>query len=287
MLCCCSSSKITSSVCFAIFIAAVLFLSACLKLACCMRTSPSSSSSQSRHLPPTFVVSLTNSPIPLLSTNVTLPSSCPGRKSKSSTGRPQQQASAIVPGPALVTRTSAAIIHSSMFDTNPRMRMSHSVSPCFTFSASHVSCFCSFSFFPQMITICSFCILPLDLRAKKDMAHSLSLPIPSPPPIRMTTRQSCLSSSLSRISSLFFLLESMFQKPLRSGSPQTETCSSFSPNSNACAFISSIGTNILSSPLLNHQGCASPRSVTTVTKGIRLPSFMWLDVALGADCKMG
>jgi len=34
-----------------------------------------------------------------------------------------------------------------------------------------------------------------------------------------------------------------------------------------------VGTKRRFNPLLNHQGCASPKSVTTVTKGILRPSF--------------
>ena len=53
------------------------------------------------------------------------------------------------------------------------------------------------------------------------------------------------------------------------------------------SLITSVGTNRRSSPLLNHQGCASPRSVTTVTNGIRRPFFKWLEVARGADWRIG
>lgn len=45
--------------------------------------------------------------------------SCPGRKVLSMMGSPRIIASAIVPGPALVTMQSTAPIHSSMLDTKP------------------------------------------------------------------------------------------------------------------------------------------------------------------------
>jgi hypothetical protein len=53
------------------------------------------------------------------------------------------------------------------------------------------------------------------------------------------------------------------------------------------AFISGVGTNNFATPLLNHHGWASPRSVTTVTKGTRRPLMTWVEVARGADCSMG
>jgi hypothetical protein len=52
------------------------------------------------------------------------------------------------------------------------------------------------------------------------------------------------------------------------------------------SFISFVGTKRRFRPLLNHQGCASPRSVTTVTNGILRPFLRWLDVARGADCSI-
>ena len=48
-----------------------------------------------------------NSPKPDDMTNGMLPYSCPGRKLESIVGRPRIVASAMVPGPALVTITSA------------------------------------------------------------------------------------------------------------------------------------------------------------------------------------
>mmetsp|Transcript_13702 Transcript_13702/g.39308 ORF Transcript_13702/g.39308 Transcript_13702/m.39308 type:complete len:211 (-) Transcript_13702:147-779(-) len=53
-------------------------------------------------------------------TKSTFPSSWPGRNEVSMTGSATEAASAIVPGPALDTNTSAATIYSAMLDTNPR-----------------------------------------------------------------------------------------------------------------------------------------------------------------------
>src|ERR1019366_6806007 len=48
------------------------------------------------------------------------PRSWPGRYQVMRRGSPAQRASAIVPGPALVTTTSGAVIHSAMLVPNPR-----------------------------------------------------------------------------------------------------------------------------------------------------------------------
>mmetsp|Transcript_14983 Transcript_14983/g.34288 ORF Transcript_14983/g.34288 Transcript_14983/m.34288 type:complete len:337 (-) Transcript_14983:728-1738(-) len=64
------------------------------------------------------------SPNRLSKTTSTLPASCPGRKLVIITGRPTAAASAIVPGPAFDTRTSAATMYSGMFVRNPSGMMS-------------------------------------------------------------------------------------------------------------------------------------------------------------------
>mmetsp|Transcript_17270 Transcript_17270/g.22454 ORF Transcript_17270/g.22454 Transcript_17270/m.22454 type:complete len:205 (+) Transcript_17270:401-1015(+) len=53
-------------------------------------------------------------------TKSAFPSSCPGKKLVSMTGKPTAAASAMVPGPAFVTNTSEAAIYSAMFVINPR-----------------------------------------------------------------------------------------------------------------------------------------------------------------------
>mmetsp|Transcript_5771 Transcript_5771/g.8509 ORF Transcript_5771/g.8509 Transcript_5771/m.8509 type:complete len:228 (-) Transcript_5771:1063-1746(-) len=58
-----------------------------------------------------------NSPSRTIST---LPASCPGKKLVIMTGRPTAAASAIVPGPAFDTKTSAATMTSAILSTNPR-----------------------------------------------------------------------------------------------------------------------------------------------------------------------
>ena len=68
----------------------------------------------------TFDGVLQKSPNPADRTTSTLPASCPGRKEVSIMGRLSAAASAIVPGPAFVTRTSAATIHSAMFFTKDK-----------------------------------------------------------------------------------------------------------------------------------------------------------------------
>mmetsp|Transcript_21308 Transcript_21308/g.46527 ORF Transcript_21308/g.46527 Transcript_21308/m.46527 type:complete len:209 (+) Transcript_21308:348-974(+) len=56
-------------------------------------------------------------------TTSTLPASWPGRKLVIRTGRPTAAASAIVPGPALDTKTSAATMYSGMLVRNPSGRI--------------------------------------------------------------------------------------------------------------------------------------------------------------------
>eukprot|EP00540_Astrosyne_radiata_P005703 CAMPEP_0116826158 /NCGR_PEP_ID=MMETSP0418-20121206/2373_1 /TAXON_ID=1158023 /ORGANISM="Astrosyne radiata, Strain 13vi08-1A" /LENGTH=95 /DNA_ID=CAMNT_0004454761 /DNA_START=172 /DNA_END=459 /DNA_ORIENTATION=+ len=68
----------------------------------------SSSSNHDATLAAISVGFLQKSPKPDSKTTSTLPASCPGRKLVSITGNPTAAASDIVPGPAFVTRTSAA-----------------------------------------------------------------------------------------------------------------------------------------------------------------------------------
>mmetsp|Transcript_20950 Transcript_20950/g.67698 ORF Transcript_20950/g.67698 Transcript_20950/m.67698 type:complete len:206 (-) Transcript_20950:764-1381(-) len=123
-----------------------------------------------------FLGFLTKAPKPLPSTNLTLPYSWPGRCELRRQGRPRVAASAMVPGPALVTMQSAAAIHSSMFCTKPRI-------VGFTFGGQSRASRSAFtaSFLPQTTTRPASS--PASPRSSPQAIATLAMPpTPSPPP---------------------------------------------------------------------------------------------------------
>jgi hypothetical protein len=64
------------------------------------------------------------------------------------------------------------------------------------------------------------------------------------------------------------------QNPLLIGRPYCTILDLSTFLSSAAFFNTSEGTKHLSTPLLNHEGWAPPRSVTTVTKGVVLPTLL-------------
>mmetsp|Transcript_11411 Transcript_11411/g.36448 ORF Transcript_11411/g.36448 Transcript_11411/m.36448 type:complete len:201 (-) Transcript_11411:752-1354(-) len=179
------------------------------------------------------------------------------------TGSPRVQASAMVPGPALVTITSAADIHSCTFETKPSTRTSN---PSGQLRALRF--LLAFSFLPQMTTSCE--AVPPRVAARRRpvaTATCCSRPTPSPPPMTSTVRASGRRPRASRTSRR--VLGSAVQKSRRSGSPYMWIADSRTPQRRARSRRPSEGTKTRSASGWNHIGCAPPRSVTTVTKGMR------------------
>mmetsp|Transcript_24262 Transcript_24262/g.71257 ORF Transcript_24262/g.71257 Transcript_24262/m.71257 type:complete len:204 (-) Transcript_24262:761-1372(-) len=170
-------------------------------------------------------------------------------------------ASAMVPGPALVTIQSEAAMRSSMFETNPRTSTSTPAD-----QALLSSCCLAFSFFPQTITSCDSGTSPL-LPSSASMASvTLTMPpTPSPPPTTRAVGTPFFSPRTWRISSLE--RDSCSQNPERRGSPCKRSCSGAMPQLRAICRTGSDGTKQTSTLGSNQVGCAPPRSVTTVTKG--------------------
>mmetsp|Transcript_24824 Transcript_24824/g.57029 ORF Transcript_24824/g.57029 Transcript_24824/m.57029 type:complete len:313 (-) Transcript_24824:726-1664(-) len=231
---------------------------------------------------PIFLGSLLKSPNPASITYGTFPASWPGRKPESIVGSPTMAASAIVPGPALVTRQSDAIIHSSMFDTKP-------FTTTFT-SPFHLrlrSAFATFSFFPQITTIW---VGPSSLPRLSPTATATPCrpPTPSPPPATSTVRTSLRPSLALTFLLPFFFLDAASQNPERTGRPCFLIWSGLRPRRRAMLSISVLGTQHLSTSLLNQRLCAPPRSVTTVTKGIlRAPPPMFFRIRRGTSWQRG
>mmetsp|Transcript_7683 Transcript_7683/g.18117 ORF Transcript_7683/g.18117 Transcript_7683/m.18117 type:complete len:235 (-) Transcript_7683:584-1288(-) len=159
--------------------------------------------------------------------------------------------------------TLAAAIHSCTFETKPRT---------FTCTCSgHLRrerCRLTFSFFPQMTTSCAGApprpepsLLPMAL------ATCSSLPTPSPPPMTRTVRRSGSRPRASRTSARN--LGSGLQNARRSGRPCIWMADARTPQRSAKSRTLSEGTKTRSASGWNHMGCAPPRSVTIVTKGIR------------------
>mmetsp|Transcript_22059 Transcript_22059/g.61798 ORF Transcript_22059/g.61798 Transcript_22059/m.61798 type:complete len:225 (+) Transcript_22059:382-1056(+) len=166
------------------------------------------------------------------------------------------------PGPALVIRMSALVMYSSTFGTKPRIwtwrllfstRMSfHSSNAC-----------CTSSLRPHMTTIWLRRQWPK--LSPTAIATSLTLPKPSPPHIISTTLASFSKSKPNFSRRTRLQRRSSCQKPSRTGNPQSRMRSSGTPRRIANFKISSLGTNSLSTRGSNHERCADPRSVTTVT----------------------
>mmetsp|Transcript_72380 Transcript_72380/g.189705 ORF Transcript_72380/g.189705 Transcript_72380/m.189705 type:complete len:243 (+) Transcript_72380:668-1396(+) len=168
----------------------------------------------------------------------------------------------MVPGPALVTITSHAAIHSSMFDTKPTMWARTLSGHWVALSLAR-----AFSFLPQTTT--RFVTFSKDSPISRPMAFATccSFPTPSPPPTTSTVSASLCSPSSSRTCSRERF--SGFQNSRRKGRPYMWIAESRIPMRRAWAFRSTEGTNTRSASGWNHIGCAPPKSVTTVTKGMR------------------
>lgn len=164
------------------------------------------------------------------------------RKENIMQGSPQMEASAIVPGPALVTKTSEAFIHSSMLLTKP-------CTFTLTFSphAKPSSCCLASLLLPHTTTICDFDVLrPNSFPSCLEM--STSPPIPSPPPTTKTTGKSVSKQSVCRIRCLSSPppLFSVAQNPFRMGKPYCTICEDCKPRFLAALLSASEGTKHLS-----------------------------------------
>ena len=193
-------------------------------------------------------------PAPSFTTKSTLPSSCPGILLYRMIGRPLMQASLIVPGPALVTRTLDACINSGMVRTKPYTDTG-------TFHRWLSSRFFNSRLRPAMITIATF-------RLASFMACAVfsNGPMPSPPPtIRIT--------GISRGQPIFLRISlaasCSWQNLSATGSPITWIFSGEIPNSIPFFRASSVGTMIRSARLSNQKACVETMSVTTVMNGMR------------------
>mmetsp|Transcript_23859 Transcript_23859/g.94623 ORF Transcript_23859/g.94623 Transcript_23859/m.94623 type:complete len:298 (-) Transcript_23859:897-1790(-) len=199
-----------------------------------------------------------------------------------SVGRRRVEASAIVPGPALVTMQSAAAMYSSMFVTKPRMRASTEAGHACASSSRFAS-----AFLPHTTTSVVLAVRRVardgaaaastssssSSWAPSSVAISLARremrPTPSPPP---TTRAVVWSAGRSRAARRSALGRgSGCQKASRSGRPCWRILCSGTPTRRATLRTASDGTKHASTRLWNHVGCAEPRSVTTVTKGVVRP----------------
>mmetsp|Transcript_43912 Transcript_43912/g.107781 ORF Transcript_43912/g.107781 Transcript_43912/m.107781 type:complete len:238 (+) Transcript_43912:499-1212(+) len=173
-------------------------------------------------------------------------------------GSPQMSASAIVPGPALVTIQSATSMYSLILLTNP--------STCT--STSHRRARNSANkraFRPHIITICTSSRASANLPA---MATAIcpNLPTPSPPP---TSRSVIFSGQRpnSLLRSAGSPKPAIDQKPCRTGRPYSRIRVSSIPTSLASARTGSDGMYRRCVLGCSHMGWAEPRSVTTVTNG--------------------
>mmetsp|Transcript_23670 Transcript_23670/g.73966 ORF Transcript_23670/g.73966 Transcript_23670/m.73966 type:complete len:216 (+) Transcript_23670:208-855(+) len=199
-----------------------------------MRFSFVRSASHAASVAPIFRGFLINAPKPLSTTKSTLPASWPGRWDDRRHGKPQQAASAMVPGPALVTIQSAAAIHSSMFSTKPRIVASTPSGHARPSNSAFTS-----AFFPQTTTTPAFWS---DNASPTAFATRPIPPTPSPPPTinavgRSGSRPSVsLSSALDRAS--------FSQKPSRSGRPRRRILSSSRPQRFAMVSSAGDGTNV-------------------------------------------
>mmetsp|Transcript_21604 Transcript_21604/g.40652 ORF Transcript_21604/g.40652 Transcript_21604/m.40652 type:complete len:233 (-) Transcript_21604:801-1499(-) len=172
---------------------------------------PSPSSSHSFASLPISAGSLTYFPHPSSSTRLIFPSSCPGRKLYIMMGSPQTLASAMLPGPALVTIKSAEFMYDGIEGVYPVTRTSP-LEPCrpsrFFFASALL---------PQ-ITVTLARPLRLEMHA---LAVSTIPPMPSPPPTINT-----LGLEGSRLRSvLYSALSFEGSKPDLMGKPMTSTFS--------------------------------------------------------------
>jgi hypothetical protein len=177
-------------------------------------------------------------------------------------------ASAIVPGPALVTKVSDARIHSSMLFTNPLTKTLTPGPHCWLDNSS-----CADLLFPQTTTSWYDGEEPLPPSfSPRALAISTMPPIPSPPPTTSTAGNSSSNPSCDRrfaerswgaalSSSPPFLrnflrnpegasgelsASSCAQNPFRIGRPYCTICELFSPRDCAFSFSTSDGTKHLS-----------------------------------------
>mmetsp|Transcript_25519 Transcript_25519/g.71777 ORF Transcript_25519/g.71777 Transcript_25519/m.71777 type:complete len:224 (+) Transcript_25519:64-735(+) len=187
---------------------------------------------------PIFAGFLTNAPKPFSTTNFTLPASCPGKWEDNKQGKPRVAASAIVPGPALVTMQSLAAIHSSMLSTKPRI-VGFTLSGHCLSSSSFFTC----AFLPQTTTSPdgSFASPRASPRAVATLAMP---PTPSPPPTTNAVGTPVVSPNLLRVASLIFSEPARSQKPSRSGRPRLMILSSGTPHLEAIFSKASEGTNV-------------------------------------------
>ena len=145
------------------------------------------------------------------------------------TGRPRAHASAIVPGPALVTKQSATAIHSSMLLTKPQTLTE--TPSCHVVDSSPVR---ATSFLPHTTTIWRLSpLLALPAasmsaprRAPMACATVSMPPTPSPPPTTSTVGVSSSMPSSVRISARE--RASGRANPTRRGNPCWRTCASVS-----------------------------------------------------------
>mmetsp|Transcript_104868 Transcript_104868/g.327008 ORF Transcript_104868/g.327008 Transcript_104868/m.327008 type:complete len:204 (+) Transcript_104868:276-887(+) len=126
----------------------------------------------------------------------------------------------------------------------------------------------AFSFLPHTTTSCEAGPPKAEAICRPTaVATCCSRPTPSPPPMTRTVRTPCFRPRASRTSSRD--RGSGLQKSRRKGSPYMWIDESRTPHCRARSRRGSDGTNTRSASGWNHIGCAPPRSVTTVTKGIR------------------
>mmetsp|Transcript_4216 Transcript_4216/g.10861 ORF Transcript_4216/g.10861 Transcript_4216/m.10861 type:complete len:411 (+) Transcript_4216:188-1420(+) len=221
-------------------------------------------------------------PKPASATKSTLPASCPGRNDESTVGSPIAAASAIVPGPALVTSASAAAMYRSMSVTYPRARARTPSGKACAPTAARAA-----SLRPHTTTICA----PPGMRPSAlpvADATSASPPMPSPPPTTRTVGSEESRLSWARTAPRSPTPVRPRAKAGRMGSP---CCTSWSSRSPACVASSrnaSLGTKQASTSRWNHVGCAEPRSVTTVANGVvREPPSRRASARSGAPWRSG
>mmetsp|Transcript_45191 Transcript_45191/g.76807 ORF Transcript_45191/g.76807 Transcript_45191/m.76807 type:complete len:218 (+) Transcript_45191:796-1449(+) len=142
-------------------------------------------------------------------------------------------------------------------------------------SALALSFACAFALEPHTTTICCLHSCPphpsWSCRLSPNALAILRMPpTPSPPPTTSVVGKPSFNPNSRRTSSLD--LDSACQKPLRSGKPCWRIWFSLKPSLSAMLRMGSEGTKHKSTRLSNHVGCAPPKSVTTVQKGMsRLP----------------
>mmetsp|Transcript_2953 Transcript_2953/g.7131 ORF Transcript_2953/g.7131 Transcript_2953/m.7131 type:complete len:224 (+) Transcript_2953:64-735(+) len=187
---------------------------------------------------PIFAGFFTNAPKPFSTTNFTFPASCPGKWEDKRQGRPRVAASAIVPGPALVTMQSLAAIHSSMLSTNPSM-VGFTLSGQFRSSSS----FFTAAFLPQTTTKPDGSLA--SPRASPSAVATFAMPpTPSPPPTTSAVGTPVVKPSFVRVASLIFSEPAKSQKPSRKGRPRLMILSSGTPQRLAIFSKASEGTNV-------------------------------------------